>query len=59
MLVGLTKSQIAIVSAIFIFTLFGAMLVAWGLRRWNVRSAILISGKISPQSRNEHSRPHN
>ncbi len=38
MLVGLTKSQIALVSAVFIFTLFGAMLVAWGLRRWNVKA---------------------
>ncbi len=37
-LTGLTRPQIAIVSAVFIFTLFGAMLVAWGFRRWNERA---------------------
>lgn len=41
---GLTKPQIALVSGIFIFTLIGAIIAAWGMRRWNLRNAPALVG---------------
>ncbi len=35
--VGLTRPQIAVVAAVFVFTLIGAVIVALVCRWWNVR----------------------
>jgi hypothetical protein len=34
---NLTPTQAAICAAVFVFTLIGALLVAWGFARWNSR----------------------
>ena len=34
---GLTPTQIACVLALFVFTLIGALALAWGFRKWNSR----------------------
>lgn len=35
---GLSPAQCAAVAGVFIFTLIGALLLAWAFRRWNARS---------------------
>jgi hypothetical protein len=52
---GLTPTQIAVVTAVFVFTLLGALALAFALRWWNQHKRVR---KLSPRQDRRQSKPN-